>query len=108
MSSTTSRFVQDLNRIVRVRQSTPFSLKELQGDPIAGTRGIGDITEPKVQASGSIASPLKEIAGSREYYESELITSSDGLFTIEQSSLKSVSFEDASGQKITIEFLKEK
>lgn len=106
MNSTNSRFIQDLNRIVRAQQNTTFSLKSIQAEPIASTRGIGNITELKTSSEG-IVSPLKEIAGTRQYYDPELITSSDGLFTIEEKQLKSIIFEDPNGQKITIEFLKE-
>lgn len=106
MSNTNSRFVQDLNRIVRFNSSTQSSLSVVQPDPIVAVRGIGEATEPKAQSVG-IASPLKEISGTREYYDPEFITSSDGLFVIEQKAIKRATYFDSNGSQVVIEFEKD-
>jgi len=108
MSSTNSRFVQDVNRIIRVQRASQSLLEEVLIEPIAATRGIGEVTEKPRNQSGGIASPLKEIPGTREYHEPELITSSDGLFVIEQKIMKKAIFEDQNGEQIIIEFSQDK
>jgi hypothetical protein len=108
MSGTNSRFVQDLNRIVRLRQANKGEIKKVQAEPIGAVRGIGETnTPPKIQ-SGGIASPLKEIPGTRIYFEPELLTSSDGLFVIEQKAIKQAVYEDANGEQVVIEFINNK
>ena len=102
MKNTNARFVQDINRIVRVKNSSPSSMAEPKDQPIAPGRGIGEKGEAKL-ASG-IASPLKEVAGKREYYEPELLTSSDGLFVMERQKIKKAEFKDFNGQLLEVYF----
>lgn len=104
MSNTNSRFILDVNRIVRVQQANSAELEEIKIEPIAATRGIGETVAKSAKQSASIASPLKEIVGSREYYDPQLLKSSDGLFVIEQQAIKRLTFEDANGEKVMIEF----
>lgn len=106
MGVTNSRFVQDLNRMVKLRQSNKGEIKKVQAEPIGAARGIGETNSPPKTQSGGIASPLKEIPGTRIYFEPELLTSSDGLFVIEQKAIKQAVYEDANGDQVTIEFVK--
>lgn len=106
MANTNHRFVQDINRIIKVRKEGNGELLSVKVEPIIAVRGIGEVTKPPISHSDGIASPLKEIPGTREYYEPELMTSSDGLFVIEQKVVKRTIFEDANGEQITLEFLK--
>lgn len=98
MKNTNERFIQDINRIVRVEHSNEASLPEIQPEPISSGRGIGVKNEPK--SSGSIASPLNELGHLREYYEPELLTSSDGLFVMEIQPLKKLVFIDNDGNEV--------
>src|SRR5437899_2703232 len=107
MTSTNARFVQDVNSIIQVQRLNQTLLDEVEIELITAVRGIGDATEPPKEQSGGIASPLKEIAGSREYHEPDLITSSDGLFVIEHQAIKKAVFEDANGEQVVIEFQKQ-
>lgn len=102
MSNTNSRFVQDINRIVRVKQGKQSNIQGTQPEPIASTRGVGEKTDLADKSSG-IASPLKEIGHFREYYETELVTSSDGLFAMEVKRLKKLAFIDPNGLEVLIE-----
>lgn len=104
MSNTNQRFVQDINRLISVRNKPQSELPKVSFEPIAAVRGIGDATTPPVSQSEGIASPLKEIPGRREYYESQLVKSSDGLFVIEQQVLKMAVFIDANGAEVSLEF----
>ncbi len=106
MSGTTSRFVQDLNRIVKLRNSNKGEIEKVQAEPIVAVRGIGETNSPPKTQTGGIASPLKEIPGTRVYYEPELLTSSDGLFVVEQKVIKQAVYEDANGEQVIIEFAK--
>lgn len=103
MTNTNGRFVKDINRIVHTQQNKQSSFSDIQLEPIASTIGIGNKIEVENQASG-IASPLKEIAHLREYYEPEFLTSSDGLFVMERKILKKMVFEDADGNNLYLIF----
>ncbi len=102
MSNTNSRFVQDINRIVRVQQGKQSNIQDTQAEPIAPTRGVGENAELVNESSG-IASPLKEIGNLREYYDTEFVTSSDGLFVMEKRKVKKMVFEDRDGDKVDFE-----
>lgn len=104
MSNTNQRFVQDINRLIAVPRERQSVLPKVSFEPISAVRGIGDTTALPITQSEGIASPLKEVPGTRLYYESELIRSSDGLFVFEQKSIKQAQFADANGQTITMEF----
>jgi len=90
MSGTTSRFVQDLNRIVKLRNNNKGEIEKVQAEPIVAVRGIGETNLPPKTQSGGIASPM--------------LTSSDGLFVVEQKANKQAVYEDANGEQIMIEF----
>ncbi len=105
MSNTNSRFVQDINRIVRAQQGKQSNIQDTEAEPIAPTRGVGEKTE-LVNKNSGIVSPLKEIGNLREYYETELFASSDGLFVTERQAVKKVVFSDANGNDMVVEFLK--
>ena len=62
------------------------------------------------EASGGIASPLVETDYlKREYYEMpQMVTSSDGLFVIEQQAIKRVYMLDANGAEVVLEFAEPK
>jgi hypothetical protein len=47
---------------------------------------------------------LKDFGNLREYYETELVTSSDGLFVIERQVIKKAVFSDANGDEVVVEF----
>lgn len=108
MSNTNQRFVQDINRLIAIPRERQSELPKVSFEPIAAVRGIGDATALPVTQSEGIASPLKEIPGRREYYEPQLVKSSDGLFVIEQQALKVAAFSDANGNELIIEFAQEK
>jgi hypothetical protein len=103
MSNTNSRFVLDINRIVRVQQGKQSNIQDTQAEPIASTRGVGVKTELESTTAG-IVSPLKEIGSLREYYDTEFVTSSDGLFVIERQAIKKAVFADANGDEMVVEF----
>jgi len=102
VSNTNTRFVLDINRIVKVQKIKRQIPNEPQAEPIAPGRGIGE--KSNKANSPSIASPLKEIGHLREYYEPELITSSDGLFVMERQVIKKLVFEDANGDNVVVIF----
>ncbi len=104
MKNTNARFVQDINRIVKVQQGKQASLSDIQVEPIAPGRGIGEKRQDNL--SSGIASPLKELGDQREYYEPEMMTSSDGLFVMEKQAIKKAVFEDRDGEEVVIEFSK--
>lgn len=108
MSNTNQRFVQDINRLITVRNERQPELPKVSFEPITAVRGIGDATAQPVSQSDGIASPLKEIPGRREYYEPQSVKSSDGLFVIEQQAIKVSVFLDANGNEHIIEFADEK
>lgn len=101
MSNTNGRFVKDINRIVKTQQYHQSEFSDIQLEPIVSTRGVGNKVDLENQTS-SIASPLKEIAPLREYYEPDLLTSSDGLFVIERQVIKRLVFEDKNKEVIEI------
>lgn len=101
MKNTNARFVQDINRIVKVHQSKQVSLSDIQAEPIAPGRGIGEKRQDNL--SSGIASPLKELGDLREYYEPEILTSSDGLFVMEIQPLKKLVFIDMNGSDVIAE-----
>lgn len=102
--TTDARFVENVNQLVQVKKLKSQSLSVISSEPIASARGIGETTKQQPVSSSGIASPLKEVPGTREYYDVELIKSSDGLFVIESKALKKAIFEDANKQQVTIEF----
>lgn len=101
MSNTNGRFVKDINRIVHTQQQKQSGFSGVQLEPITSMRGIGNKVENEQKSSG-IASPLKEVSHLREYYEPELLTSSDGLFVMERRVVKRIVFEDANKQIIEL------
>lgn len=104
MSNTNQRFVQDINRLIAVPRERQSELPKVSFEPVAAVRGIGDVNIPPNTQAGGIASPLKEIPGTRIYHEPRLIRSSDGLFAFEQQTIKQAHFEDANGETIILEF----
>lgn len=103
MTNTNARFVKDINRIVHAQQNKQSGFSDIQLEPIASARGIGNKIEIENQTSG-IASPLKEIAHLREYYDPEFLTSSDGLFVMERKEIKRMVFVDADGNNVYYDF----
>jgi hypothetical protein len=101
--TTDARFVDNINQLIQVKKLKSQSLSTVNSVPIASNRGIGEAVKKQVGSTG-IASPLKEVPGTREYYDVELIKSSDGLFVIESKALKKSVFEDANKLQIIIEF----
>lgn len=56
-------------------------------------------------SGGGLASPLTETSyASRQYHDSRLYTSSDGMITIERLPIKSLSFVDANGDVALLVF----
>jgi len=103
----TTRFVNDINRLVQAPQKSSKVLEEAQADPIAAIHSIGQAPEsPKTSSSAGLASPLTETPGTREYYESEL-RSSDGLFVVEIQPIKAIHLTDAGGNQIKLNYAKE-
>jgi len=49
---------------------------------------------------------LNEIGNLPEYYETELVSSSDGLFAIERQVIKKAVFANANGDEVVVEFSK--
>lgn len=100
-----NRFVSDINRLVNTKNISHKTLEQIKPQPIAAIRSIGQApSEPSSSNAGSgIASPLTEIPGTREYYDSEYV-SSDGLFVVEMKPVKSAQFKDANGTVITINY----
>jgi len=103
--TTDARFVQDVNSIVRIKKVSNQALNEVTADPITETRGVGELAESPINIDqAGIVSPLKEVPNSREYYETQLLKSSDGLFVIEWEPVKKAVFEDGNGESVIVEF----
>lgn len=107
MSNTNQRFVQDINRLIAERKLRQSELPKVTVEPIAAVRGVGDATALPVSQSEGIASPLKEVLGTRVYYEPEVVTSSDGLFVFERKEIRKITFLDSNGEPVVLEFLKQ-
>ncbi|MGE3319664.1 MAG: hypothetical protein AB7I18_10255 [Candidatus Berkiella sp.] len=104
MSNTNQRFVQDINRLITVRNERHSELPKVSFEPVTAVRGIGDANIPPNTQVGSLASPLREIPGTRLYHEPHIIKSSDGLFALEKQTIRQAHFEDANGEMIVLEF----
>ena len=70
---------------------------------IVSARGKGLPTGTAAAASG-IASPLREIVGSRTYHAEKTIDSTDGFFQLVYEPLKSVRMLDAGGRVVEFNF----
>ena len=77
--------------------------------PILATRGIGEAPENDntIDTSAGIATPLIETPGTREYYDSRFLSSSDGLFVLELKPVKKVYLTDADNNPLKIEYTHE-
>lgn len=95
----------DLNRLQDLaREGRTLAPVEPRGARVA-TAGRGTFTPPTTPGTGGIASPLKEEdASKREYYEDELIPSSDGLAWLRLKSVKKLVMKDDNGAEVVMEF----
>ena len=89
---------QSINRI----ETRPPAKKRLDAantpNAIEEKTGISD-------ASGSIAGPLTETAyTSRETYPVRLLTSTDGIFSIQWRPIKTIGFTDGKGKPIAMKY----
>jgi hypothetical protein len=76
---------------------------------IEASIGIGKLTVADVGtgsgSGGGIAPPLtEEDVSQRVYWDDQVSTSSDGLFTIEVSPIQSITLMDANGNPVVINF----
>lgn len=78
---------------------------------LPAARGQG-IDAPQSDSTAGIASPLTEgideATGepAREYYDTQLKTSSDGLFTLPIKPIKTLNFTDAKGNQVVVQLAK--
>lgn len=106
--------IQDLNRLLGLKQEQPEFNPHTQKNSILSRRGIAG--EPSAQTAGTagIASPLTEgidaITGepAREYYDDKIITSPDGLLTISIKPIKTLNFTDAKSNEVVIKLAEPK
>jgi hypothetical protein len=106
-SERTGAAVQDdINSLVR-----PVVVrKQLATVPPVGAlplkRGRADYKAPAAAATGvGIASPLTEgSASTREYYDQQLLPSTDGLVWIRWKSVKKITMTDANSAEVVMEF----
>lgn len=100
-----SQLKQDLNAL----QAAERARKSLSSLDPRGSRpattGTGTFTPPASAGTGGIASPLKEEdASKREYYEDQLIPSTDGLAWLRLKSVKKLVMKDGDGAEVVMEF----
>lgn len=93
--------MQRLYRPTPPRRSLP-SVPPLGALPPARGRGIYDPVAAGHSGGGGIASPLTE--KSREYHESKLVTTFDGLAFFQVRRVKRLTMTDASGADVVMEF----
>ncbi len=96
--------VDDINRLAKPeRQRKPLRAVQPVG-AVPATRGRADYNEPAATSGGGIASPLTE-TGVREYYPVTLLTSSDGIFTLQVEHVKKLFMTDANSVEHEFNYL---
>lgn len=96
--------VTDLRSLIKPAQEKRQlpALESRGADP--GLRGTGTYKE-KASSVAGIASPLQEQdAATRAYFDSQLIESSDGLFTLRIRPLERLDMRDANGDEVVFRF----
>ncbi|ACL71479.1 conserved hypothetical protein [Thioalkalivibrio sulfidiphilus HL-EbGr7] len=102
--ATDKRLIEDLNSLVDIRPDRKLPETPMRG-PLAPGRGYAAGDEPPTTQGGGIASPLIEPdISAREYYESRLFTSSDGIFTLEVAPIRQLLMADANGAEVVFQF----
>lgn len=99
--------VKNLSALVResgLRQTTDLPAPKPRAAR-AATTGKG-IPKPREGGqAGGIASPLTETdAGTREFWEVAVLTSTDGVFTWHESAIKRVQMVDNNGEPVELQF----
>ena len=95
-----ARLQQDLKRLTKERPGIAPLSGAVAPNPIASKTAIGTAT--KVAEAG-IASPLTETDyADRTWYATAMLTSTDGLFTLEYQLPASISFRDAAGAQVEL------
>lgn len=100
------RIADYLNDLVE-RETTPFLPPVASRGALSGAEGYVEGPEPERVSGGGggIASPLTEPdIEAREYYQSQLLTSSDGLFTLEVAPIKKLVMQDANSAEVVFQF----
>ncbi|WP_236202313.1 hypothetical protein [Pseudomonas pseudonitroreducens] len=93
------RAIQDSNTQERRLSQIP------QRGALAGQRSRADYVAPAAAVSGGIASPLTEPdAATREYFDSVLVPTTDGLIWARWKSLKKIHMVDANNAPVAFEF----
>lgn len=109
---TSRQVIDDLRRIVGAEKPSEQPAPHAPRDPIAGTRGISNAS--KAADTAGIASPLTEGINAatgnpaREYYGTQLKTSSDGLFVLPIKPIKTLNFKDALGNPVVVQLAEPK
>lgn len=104
-ASRASTFKRDLNALESSsRKQVKLSEPEVRGARPA-TSGIGSWTPPATNTGGGIASPVTETSyAAREFYSSQYVTTSDGMFVLEIEPVKKIVMLDADGGDFVQEF----
>lgn len=97
------RLVHDLNRVVTHPPKPPERLAPVGSPGTLPGRGTG---KPSTAGTGTgIASPLTEPDYTlREHHPDVVLTSSDGVFTLEVQPLAAIELVDANGTPVRIEY----
>lgn len=101
-----SSIQDDLNSLIRPeKQAAQLRTVEPRGS-LPAQRGTAPYVAPKTNATGGgIASPLvEESAAAREYFESALIPTTDGLAWARFKSVKKVIMKDANDAEVVFEY----
>lgn len=104
-ASRASTFKRDLNALESgSRKVVDLSKVEPRGARPAG-RGVAYYVPPDTTGSGGIASPVTETSyAAREFYSSQYVTTSDGMFVLEIEPVKKIVMLDADGGDFVQEF----
>lgn len=106
-----STLVKDLNRLLGLNQEQPIFKPHAPRNVIGSQRGVA---AQKLSQPAGIASPLTEGIDAntgqpaREYYETQLKTSSDGLFILPIKPIKTLNLKDALGAEVVIKLAEPK
>ncbi len=94
----------DINSLARPERprKTQRTIQPVGGLP--ASRGRADYKEPAATSAGGIASPLTE-TGVREYHPVTLLTSSDGIFTLQVEHVKKLFMTDANNAEHEFNYL---
>ncbi|AMO73853.1 hypothetical protein [Pseudomonas citronellolis] len=106
-SRTSAQMVEDLRVLTGGSSAQSKQLEALEPrGALAAKRGRADYQAPAAATGGGgIASPLKEEdASKREYYEDQLIPSTDGLAWLRLKSVKKLVMKDGDGAEVVMEF----